>query len=216
MLNLFVLIEAYDTLKQFRRSLCDCNSVVFTINPDLRNPWIPGMQWRQSNTCTHNSIRRFSVPNRDSKDIIKLGYVPFDSAYLNGSLIVYSSFFVDCDSMNDSVLNSRPPVQNWPGTVGVWYWLLLYIYRVSNCISCNIIYLFDWCFISVIVKISNQINTVEILFCIIIINLWVFSYWMFTIYEHTSTVFFLPLIYQHMWTFLFTWCLDSSVCKPSW
>lgn len=38
MLNLFVLIEAYDTLKQFRRSLCDCNSVVFTINPDLRNP----------------------------------------------------------------------------------------------------------------------------------------------------------------------------------
>lgn len=39
-----------------------------------------------------------------------MGYVPFDSAYLNGSLIVYSSFFVDCDSMNDSVLNSRPPV----------------------------------------------------------------------------------------------------------
>lgn len=38
MLNLFVLIEAYDTLKQFRRSLSDCNSVVFTINPDLRNP----------------------------------------------------------------------------------------------------------------------------------------------------------------------------------
>lgn len=142
MLNLFILIEAYDTLKQFRRSLCDCNSVVFTINPDLRNPWIPGMQWRQSNTCTHNSIRRFSVPNRDSKDIIKLGYVPFDSAYLNGSLIVYSSFFVDCDSMNDSVLNSRPPVQNWLGTVGVWYWPLLYIYCVSNCISCNIIYLY--------------------------------------------------------------------------
>lgn len=34
----FYYSKAYDTLKQFRRSLCDCNSVVFTINPDLRNP----------------------------------------------------------------------------------------------------------------------------------------------------------------------------------
>lgn len=112
---------------------------------------------------------------------------------INGSLIVYSSFYVDCDSMNDSVLNSRSRVQNWLGTAGVWYWSLLYIYCVMNCISCNIIYLFDCCFISVIVKISNQINIVE---NTLLHNnvFWVFYYWMFTIWTHLYCIFPPPYI----------------------
>lgn len=55
--------------------------------------------------CIYNFICCFFVFNRDSKDIIKLGYVFFDFVYLNGSLIVYLLFFVDCDSMNDFVFN---------------------------------------------------------------------------------------------------------------
>ncbi|XP_048753006.1 uncharacterized protein LOC125664326 [Ostrea edulis] len=34
----FYYSKAYETLKQFRRTQCECNSTVFTINPDLRNP----------------------------------------------------------------------------------------------------------------------------------------------------------------------------------